>query len=43
MSVEQVESLIIGGGQAGIEMSAQLSKRFRVGRQHREFHNCRRR
>ena len=29
MSVEQLESLIIGGGQAGIAMSAQLSKRGR--------------
>jgi putative flavoprotein involved in K+ transport len=29
VSVEQVESLIIGGGQAGIVMSAQLSKRGR--------------
>jgi len=29
VSVEQLESLIIGGGQAGIAMSAQLSKRGR--------------
>lgn len=29
MSVEQVETLVIGGGQAGIAMSAQLSKRRR--------------
>lgn len=29
MSVEQLESLIIGGGQAGIAMSAQLGKRGR--------------
>ena len=29
MSAEQLESLIIGGGQAGIAMSAQLSKRGR--------------
>ena len=29
MSIEQLESLIIGGGQAGIAMSAQLSKRGR--------------
>ena len=29
MSIERVETLIIGGGQAGIAMSAQLSKRGR--------------